>query len=51
MKDVEFLGDSLKVIGSFPKSAREDAGCQLRKVQEGDLPDSFKPMPEIGKGV
>jgi phage-related protein len=51
MKDVEFLGDSLKAIGSFPKSARQDAGRQLRKVQEGNLPDSFKPMPEIGKGV
>jgi phage-related protein len=51
MKDVEFLGDSLKVISGFPKEARQNAGRQLAKVQKGNLPDSFKPMPQIGVGV
>jgi phage-related protein len=51
MKEVEFLGDSLKVISGFPKDARQNAGRQLTKVQNGDLPDSYRPMPEVGKGV
>ena len=51
MKEVEFLGDSLKVIRGFPKSARQNAGRQLDRVQKGHAPDDFKPMPIIGKGV
>lgn len=51
MKEVEFLGDSLKAISEFPKGARQDAGRQLERVQRGQAPIDFKPMPEIGKGV
>lgn len=51
MKEVEFLGDSLKAISGFPRNARQAAGRQLAKVQKGNQPDDFKPMPEIGKGV
>lgn len=51
MKPVCFLGDSLKCLREFPEDARQDAGYQLDKVQHGDQPDDFKPMPLIGKGV
>ena len=51
MKLIRFLGDSLKALREFPKDARQDAGYQLEKVQEGKTPDDFKPMPSIGKGV
>ncbi len=51
MKPVRFLGDSLKRLPEFPEEARQDAGYQLEKVQRGDQPDDFKPMPAIGKGV
>ena len=51
MKEIEFLGDSLKAIVNFPRNARQAAGRQLAKVQNGNPPDDFKPMPEIGKGV
>ncbi|MGO8933721.1 MAG: type II toxin-antitoxin system RelE/ParE family toxin [Terracidiphilus sp.] len=51
MKEIEFLGDSLKTIVNFPRNARQAAGRQLAKVQNGNPPDDFKPMPEIGKGV
>ena len=51
MKPVRFLGNSLKAIREFPKDARQDAGYQLEKVQDGRTPDDFKPMPSIGKGV
>lgn len=51
MKAVEFLGDSLKSLRDFPADAKQDAGYQLDKVQRGENPDDFKPMPGIGKGV
>ena len=51
MKEVEFLGDSQKALRGFPKDARLSAGRQLDKVQKGEMPDDFKAMPEIGKGV
>ena len=38
-------------IGCQCRSARQDAGRQLDKVQNGKPPDDFKPMPSIGKGV
>lgn len=51
MKPVVFVGDSLKRLREFPDAARQDAGYQLDKVQRGQEPDDFKPMPTIGKGV
>ena len=51
MKPVYFLGDSLKCLRDFPEDATQDAGYQLDKVQRGQQPDDFKPMPTIGKGV
>ncbi len=51
MKVIRFLGDSLKCLRSFPDDVRQDAGYQLDKVQRGEHPDDFKPMPSIGKGV
>lgn len=51
MKSIHFLGDALKCLREFPNDARQVAGYQLDKVQRGRLPDDFKPMPSIGKGV
>jgi phage-related protein len=51
MKPIEFLGDSLRVISEFPLDARQAAGYQLRRVQDGKPAEDFKTMPDIGKGV
>lgn len=51
MKEIEFLGDSLDVLRSFPEGARQDSGYQLDKVQRGEEPDDWKPMKTIGSGV
>ena len=51
MNAIVFVGDSLKRLRAFPESARQDAGYQLDKVQRGQTPDDFRPMPSIGKGV
>jgi len=51
IKTLKFLGDSLKCLRQFPEDARNDAGYQLDKVQRGEQPTDFKPMPSMGKGV
>jgi phage-related protein len=51
MKPVRFLGNSLDCLRDFPEDAKQDAGYQLDKVQRGEQPDDFKPMPSIGRGV
>ena len=51
VRPVRFLGTSLQSLRDFPDDARHDAGYQLEKVQRGEQPDDFKPMPTIGKGV
>jgi phage-related protein len=51
MKPIRFLGNALKCLRDFPEDARQDAGYQLDKVQRGEQPDDFKPMPSIGKGL
>lgn len=50
-KPVSFLGNSLDRIKEFPQGARREAGFQLDKVQHGLMPDDWKPMQTIGKGV
>lgn len=51
VKPIEFIGDSLDSLRSFPVSARREAGFQLNQVQRGYNPDGWKPMSTIGQGV
>lgn len=51
MKKIAFQGGSLDDLREFPPPARNEAGYQLDKIQHGLMPDDFKPMPTIGKGV
>jgi len=48
---IEFRGDSLETLKSFPESARRRAGFQLNLVQQGYDPDDCKPMNTVGLGV
>jgi phage-related protein len=50
-KPINWIGTSKDEVGSFPEDARRKAGFQLRRVQRGESPVDFKPMPTIGKGV
>lgn len=50
-KPVEFLGDSLDAMKSFPRPVRREAGFQLDRVQRGFDPDDWKPMKAVGGGV
>lgn len=49
-KPVEFRGNSLDDLRSFPVSARREAGHQLDRVQHGDEADDWKPLPTLGSG-
>lgn len=51
LRQITFLGTSLKDLRDFPRSVREDCGYQLYKLQLGEQPDDFKPMTTIGRGV
>jgi phage-related protein len=51
MKPIRFAGDALAELRAFPQAARHDAGYELHRVQTGEQPADFKPMPAIGKGV
>jgi phage-related protein len=51
MKSIHFVGASREDLRQFSDEAREDAGFQLYKVQQGNEPDDWKPMPTVGAGV
>jgi len=51
MKPLIWIGSSLDDLKKFPDAARHSAGFQLRKVQQGEFPDDWKPMTAIGAGV
>jgi len=50
MKPLHFVGSTREDLREFPESARETAGHQLFKVQQGKEPDDWKPMPTVGSG-
>ena len=50
-KPVKFLGSALDDLRAFPTTARREAGHQIDRVQHGDEPNNWKPMPTIGPGT
>ena len=51
MKQVRWLGDSLRRVRDFDPEARHEAGVQFGLVQAGEKPSDWKPMPSVGLGV
>ena len=51
MKPVVFVGSSLNDLRDFSPLARQMAGFQIDRVQNGLMPEDFKPMPSVGQGV
>lgn len=51
MKTVAFRGSSLDDLRSFPSSVMREAGYQIDRIQNGLLPDDFKPMTSLGSAV
>jgi phage-related protein len=50
-RPVYWMGDSLKVLRSFPEEAQDDIGHSLMIVQAGLTPLDSKPLTGIGSGV
>ncbi len=51
MKLITWLGNSYKVVKSFPKDAKHEAGYNLERVQHSLLPRDVKPIKGVGKGI
>ncbi|QDQ41181.1 type II toxin-antitoxin system RelE/ParE family toxin (plasmid) [Legionella geestiana] len=51
MKKIIWLGSSHGDLLAFPEDARKIAGYNLDKVQRGEDPTDWKPMPSVGRGV
>lgn len=50
-RDIVWMGDSLNVLQSFPKTVRADLGSDLRRLQIGERPLDSKPIKTVGPGV
>ena len=50
-RPVEFLGDSLKVVTSWPLQVKKSAGDDLAIVQYGGYPAGCEALPDIGAHV
>jgi phage-related protein len=51
-KPIEFRGSALDDLpATYPVGARREAGYQLDQLQQGRLPDDWKPMATVGSGV
>ncbi|SJM94900.1 type II toxin-antitoxin system RelE/ParE family toxin [Crenothrix polyspora] len=51
MKKAIFRGNSLTALRNFPPDAKQLAGFEIHRLQEGKLPRNYKPMNTIGQGV
>jgi phage-related protein len=51
LKPIEFCGNTLRSIRSFPVLVKHEVGHELDKVQRGLTPSDWKPMPTVGKGT
>jgi phage-related protein len=48
---VAWEGDSREVLQSFPRGARQNLGFDLWRLQQGDRPTDYRPLPSVGLGV
>jgi len=50
-KPIYWIGTSYKDLLEFPSGARQDAGYQLHRIQNGLDPEDWKPFQTVGAGV
>ena len=51
LKPLAWLGSALDDVKAFPDDARQRAGFQLYRLQQGFEPTDWKPMTTVGAGV
>ena len=50
-KPIYWVGTSYKDLLQFPDAAKQDAGYQLHRIQNGFDPENWKPLQNIGAGI
>lgn len=50
-KPVRFVVPARDEIRTFPREIQVAAGHQLMRVQNGQMPDDYDTLPEVGAGV
>ena len=50
-KLIRWVGSALEDLREFPPDARREAGYQLGRVQNGLMPENWKPMGSVGQRV
>jgi phage-related protein len=48
---VVWEGDSRAILQSFPEAARQNLGFDLWRLQQGERPGDYRPLPSIGAGI
>jgi phage-related protein len=51
LKPLAWSGSALDDLKAFPDDARQRAGFELYRLQQGLEPTDWKPMPTVGAGV
>jgi phage-related protein len=51
LKPLDWIGSSLDDLRAFPSQARQRAGYELYRLQQGFDPTDWKPMTSVGTGV
>jgi phage-related protein len=51
LRQITWIGSSLDDLKKFPKSAQQEAGFNLYRVQEGKMPQNVKPLNGLGSGI
>jgi phage-related protein len=44
-------GQSKDVLSGFPDNVKRNLGFSLRRLQQGEEPSDYRPLPGIGKGL
>jgi len=50
-KPIRWMGSARRDLGAFPDDARRVAGYNLHLVQNGLMPDDWKPVETVGPGT
>jgi len=48
---VGWEGNSREVLQAFPEAARQNLGFNLWRLQQGEEPSDYRPLPSVGAGV
>ena len=48
---VVWEGDSREVLKAFPENVKQNFGFELWRLQQGERPSDYRPLPSIGAGV